>query len=107
MSRSCYNKTYAAGYWTSERVIRFDAFNRPRIEMVPRWITHTMSRDCRYDRRDDDKACVGCKWNPPSVEDVVLCHRCGDWTVLDGEGICGMCGQECRHVDHDDFDMER
>lgn len=101
--RSCFNKTYAPGYWVLTR----KWFDDGRFELVNEWVPHRTSTDCKYDRRDDDKACVGCKWNPPVAEEVVLCQNCGDWTVLDDEGVCEMCGQEYRHVEHDDFDMER
>lgn len=40
-------------------------------------------------------------------EETVLCPDCEDWTVLDANGVCPMCGNEYHHVEHDDWDMER
>lgn len=69
MSRSCYNKTYAEGYWTSERV--FEECNGVMaVKLVPKWIPHTMTKDCRYDRMATDPECVrdgkDCKWKTNS-----------------------------------------
>lgn len=55
--RSCFNKTYAAGYWVAEkRVCRWE------VVLVQKWIPHVMTTDCRYDRMASDPECVGCKW---------------------------------------------
>lgn len=57
MSRGCYNKTYAAGYWVAEkRVCRWE------VVWVQKWIPHVMTTDCRYDLMASDPECVGCKW---------------------------------------------
>lgn len=62
MSRSCYNKEYADGYYTSVREFgEFGTFTH-----VMTWIPHTMSKDCRYDQMKTDPECKGCKWNKNS-----------------------------------------
>lgn len=57
MSRSCFNKTYAAGYWVAEKIV-----SRWSVEWVQKWIPHVMSTDCRYDQMASDPECRGCKW---------------------------------------------
>ena len=69
MSRSCHNKTYAAGYWTTERVINVihtETTMEAIASLVPKFIPHTMSKDCRYDFKATDPECEGCKWKTNS-----------------------------------------
>lgn len=96
MSRSCYNKTYAAGYWVAEKEV-----SQFGVEWTPKWIPHVNTADCRYDKMHCDPECIGCKWNPTPDPDPVYCPECCDWTVPDIDGDCPMCGNECRESDYD------
>ena len=62
MSRSCFNKTYAAGYWVAERVFSTNRVGGTEVALVPKWIPHVNTADCRYDKMASDPECVGCKW---------------------------------------------
>ena len=56
--RSCFNKTYAPGYWVLTR----KWFEDGRFELVNEWVPHRTSTDCRYDFMASDPECIGCKW---------------------------------------------
>ncbi len=55
-SYACHNTTRLQGYWAQER--EATAFQPGSVWV---WIDNRMSRECRYDMRDTDKRCEGCR----------------------------------------------
>ena len=52
----CHNRTIGAGYYVKVR--EYVGYN---YQMVDKWIPHTMSTDCRYDKKASDERCANCK----------------------------------------------
>lgn len=54
----CHNRgEFAAGYWAPDREYREDG----TWQDAQRFIPHTMSKGCRYDKSLTDSKCAGCK----------------------------------------------
>lgn len=53
----CHSAPRADGYWARE-IVRKDEGYPPKD--VWRFITDTMSRECRYDKQREDAKCEGC-----------------------------------------------
>lgn len=53
----CHNREIAAGYFAPQR--RF--FPDGSFDVISKFISHRMSRDCRYDLRTTDPRCESCK----------------------------------------------
>ena len=52
----CYNRIIGTGYYVKVR-----KYDGDRYELIDKFIPHTMTTHCQYDRRAGDERCNGCR----------------------------------------------
>lgn len=57
----CANTPPADGYWAKDGMVLEDRMDGEKVAFYRMtWVQNRMSRECRYDKRDEDWRCRGC-----------------------------------------------
>ena len=58
---ACASKVRKPGYWHVGASV-IDSGEFPSMPaLIKTWVPDTMTKNCNYDRKQDDPACIGCK----------------------------------------------